>query len=86
MVVIFSRHAQPFIGSMYYRNVPEHDVKKSINKVRKFPKEKFYLLDKELGHVIVGKVIKNKVKIITVMTDLTRPITISSNSKFLEVS
>jgi hypothetical protein len=86
MVISYSKHAQPFIGSMHYRNISEESVRQSINKVRKFPKEKFYLLDREFNHVIVGKVIKNKVKIITVMTDLNRPITLSINSKFLEVS
>lgn len=86
MVLKFSKHSMPFIGSCFYRSVSEYDIKKSVNKLNKFPKEKFYLKDNEFKFVIVAQVVKRKLKIITVMTDLSRPISISANSKFLEVS
>lgn len=87
MVCKFSRHAMGFIGSCYYRNVSEYDVEKSINKVKKFPKgSKVYIQDNEFKFVIVAALEKGKVRIITVITDLTRPISIGKDAKVLMVS
>ncbi len=75
MVVSFSKHAMPFIGSMHYRNVSEYDIKKTINKVKKFPKKnKFYIKDMEKNYIIVAVLVKRKINIITVITDMSRPV------------
>ena len=75
MVIKFSSHAMPFIGSCFYRNVSESDITKTINKVKKFPKKnKFYIKDSEKNYVIVAALVKGKINIITVITDMSRPI------------
>lgn len=87
MVIKYSTHAMPFIGSMHYRDISEESIRKTIEKVKKFPtKNKIYIHDKEMGYVVVAALVKKKISIITVMTDMSRPICYAKGSKILEVS
>jgi len=87
MVVKYTKHSMPFIGSMFYRNVSEESIIRTINKVKKFPKcDKMYIKDNEYNYWIVAAIVKGKVKIITCITDMSRPVKISPNAKVLMVS